>query len=287
MVARGDHRCAWCGDAGRGRSSNSRCGRCSICWRRPISPRPIPKVLQKTFRSGGENFVFGWQNWLSDWMQLLSAGKPARDENFVVGKTVATSRGKVVFRNDLIELIQYSPATDKVHPEPILIVPAWIMKYYILDLSPQNSLVKYLTERRLHRLHDLLAQSRAGGSRDRLRRLSQARRGSRARYRRRYRAGSVKFTRLGYCLGGTLLSIAAAAMARDGDDQVEVDHAARGADRFHRSRRTDAVHQRKPGRVSRRHDVGTRLPRHHADGGRLPAAALERSDLVAARPATI
>jgi polyhydroxyalkanoate synthase len=106
-----------------------------------------PEVLQKAFRSGGENFVFGWQNWYSDWIGLVAAGKrPVGDQAFVVGKNVATSRGKVVFRNELIELIQYYPSTGKVHPEPILIVPAWIMKYYILDLSPQNSLVKFLTD---------------------------------------------------------------------------------------------------------------------------------------------
>src|SRR5258708_17611382 len=105
-----------------------------------------PEVLQKVFRSGGENFVFGCQNRDSDRMRMLAAGKqPAKDRDFVVGETVATSRGKVVFRNELIELIQYYPATGKVRPEPILIVPAWIMKYYILDLSPQNSLVKFLT----------------------------------------------------------------------------------------------------------------------------------------------
>lgn len=105
-----------------------------------------PEVLQKAFRSGGENFVFGWRNWVSDWMRLLSAGKPHHDGNFAVGETVAASHGKVVFRNELIELIQYYPTTGKVRPEPILIVPAWIMKYYILDLSPRNSLVKFLTD---------------------------------------------------------------------------------------------------------------------------------------------
>ena len=105
-----------------------------------------PEVLRRSFESGGDNFVRGWQNFCSDWMRLVSAGLgPVTTGDFVVGETVATSRGKVVFRNELIELIQYYPTTEKVHPEPVLIVPAWIMKYYILDLSPQNSLVKYLT----------------------------------------------------------------------------------------------------------------------------------------------
>ena len=105
-----------------------------------------PEVLQKAFRSGGENFVFGWRNWCSDLMLLLAEDKDGtKDPQFVVGETVATSSGKVVYRNDLIELIQYAPTTEKVRPEPVLIVPAWIMKYYILDLSPHNSLMKFLT----------------------------------------------------------------------------------------------------------------------------------------------
>lgn len=105
-----------------------------------------PEVLDKTIRSGGENLVFGWQNWLADLKQVLQPGKASSSAEFVVGKTVATAPGKIVLRNQLIELIQYAPTTEKVRPEPILIVPAWIMKYYILDLSPHNSLVRYLTD---------------------------------------------------------------------------------------------------------------------------------------------
>jgi polyhydroxyalkanoate synthase len=178
-----------------------------------------PEVLQKAFQSGGENFVFGLQNWCSDLLRLASSGKPSGDDQFVVGKTVATSPGKVIYRNELIELIQYSPTTEKVRPEPILIVPAWIMKYYILDLSPQNSLVKYLTGEGF----TVFAISwRNPGEEDRDVEFDDYRRlGVKAALdtiscimpRRKIHA-------LGYCLGGTLLSITSAAMARDGDNRL-------------------------------------------------------------------
>jgi polyhydroxyalkanoate synthase len=179
-----------------------------------------PEVLDTAFRSGGGNFVSGWQNWLADWMQLLTAGKPASDKKFVVGKTVATSRGKVVFRNDLIELIQYYPTTGKVYREPILIVPAWIMKYYILDLSPQNSLVKFLTG---EGFTVFMISWRNPGAADRDIAFDDYRRlGVEAALAT---IGDIlpgqKIHALGYCLGGTLLSIAAAAMARDDDTRLK------------------------------------------------------------------
>ncbi|OCK53810.1 poly-beta-hydroxybutyrate polymerase [Bradyrhizobium sp. LMTR 3] len=180
-----------------------------------------PEVLRRSFESGGGNFIRGWQNFWSDWMRLVSAGQgPVKSGDFVVGDTVATSRGKVVFRNELIELIQYYPATEKVHPEPVLIVPAWIMKYYILDLSPQNSLVKYLTG---EGFTAFMISWRNPGTEDREVAFDD------------YRKLGVEAAldaiseivpgpqvhALGYCLGGTLLSITAATMARDGDDRLK------------------------------------------------------------------
>ncbi len=105
-----------------------------------------PEVLEETVRSGGANFRRGLQNVLEDAQQ--NAGRPALvdEKAFQVGKNVATTQGKVVFRNELIELIQYAPTQDQVYARPLVIVPPWINKFYILDLQPANSFVKYATD---------------------------------------------------------------------------------------------------------------------------------------------
>src|SRR5258707_2993273 len=88
----------------------------------------------------------GAANLTEDLMRAAAGQGPAEVSTFKVGEKVAVTPGKVVHRTPLAEIIQYAPATDRVRPEPIVIVPAWIMKYYILDLSAANSLVKFLTD---------------------------------------------------------------------------------------------------------------------------------------------
>lgn len=179
-----------------------------------------PEVLDKTTAEGGWNLVRGWQNFIDDWTRLISGRKPEGVEKYRVGETVALSPGKVIYRNRLIELIQYSPTTDKVRPEPILIVPAWIMKYYILDLSPGNSLVRFLTGQG-YTVFMISWKNPDASDRD----LGMG------DYRELGIMATLevisKITKdrpvhaMGYCLGGTLLTIAAAAMARDGDDRLK------------------------------------------------------------------
>lgn len=177
-------------------------------------PMTNPTVLLRTFETGGANIQHGLERALRD---ITSGVQPTMTAQ--VGQDVATAPGKVVYRNHLIELIQYEPTTDSVHPEPILIVPAWIMKYYILDLSPENSLVRYLTEQGftvfMISWRNPTEEDAQCGMQDYLDLGPRAALDVIAE-----QTGTSKVHAAGYCLGGTLLSIAAAAMARDGDDRL-------------------------------------------------------------------
>lgn len=97
-----------------------------------------PQVLARMRETAGSSLVQGLANWREDQRRLFSGGQPAGTEAYRVGETVAVTPGKVVHRTPLAEIIQYAPVTEQVRPEPVVIVPAWIMKYYILDLSPST-----------------------------------------------------------------------------------------------------------------------------------------------------
>jgi len=179
-----------------------------------------PELLKKTVAESGHNLIRGFKHWVEDVGRMGGGGGRApATEQFKVGKDVAITPGKVVYRNRLIELLQYSPQTPSVYAEPVLITPAWIMKYYILDLSPQNSLVRYLVEKG-HTVFMISWKNPDAADRDLgledyvqlgfLDALAQVRR----------IVPDHKVHAVGYCIGGTLLTIAAALLAARRDHSL-------------------------------------------------------------------
>ena len=180
-----------------------------------------PEVLRATADSKGENLVKGLANLLED----LERGKGRLairtvDENaFEVGGNIAVTPGKVVFRNELMELIQYAPTTEKVRRRPLLIIPPWINKYYILDLSPQNSFVRWVVDQG-HTVFIIswinpdasladktFADYMIEGPVAALDAIGEA-------------TGEDRINALGYCIGGTLLACTLAHLAVKDDRRV-------------------------------------------------------------------
>ena len=180
-----------------------------------------PKVLRETIDSKGENLLRGFENLLRD----LEAGKgrlriaQTDMSAFEVGRNVAVTPGKVVLRTELMELIQYAPTTETVHETPLLIVPPWINKFYILDLAPENSFVRWAVEQghtvfviswvnpdaRLSdkAFEDYMAEGPLAAL-DAIERIT----------------GARSANAIGYCLGGTLLAVTLAWLAARGETPI-------------------------------------------------------------------
>ena len=182
----------------------------------PNLPWLNPDVVTTARETEGASLRRGLGNWLHDSTVAL---RGRVDLPMLPGRDVAITPGKVVHRNRLFELIQYAPATGSVRPEPVLIVPAWIMKYYILDLSPENSLAGWLVRQGYT---VFMISWHNPGERDRDLGLDDYREDGVMAALDAVTAitGAERVHATGYCLGGTLLSIAASAMARDGDRRL-------------------------------------------------------------------
>ncbi len=192
-------------------------------WLDTVSPSNFPlsnpEILGRIAATGGRNLIEGAVHFMDDARHIMAREHRPVPPGFALGKVLAATPGAVIYHNDLMELIQYGPSTGKVRPEPVLIVPAWIMKSSILDLSPENSLIRWLVAQG-HTVfciswrnpteteaHWSLEDYRKDGILQALAVINTLLPGT-------------KVHANGYCLGGTLLAIAAATMARDGDDRL-------------------------------------------------------------------
>ena len=181
-----------------------------------------PDALERAVATEGQSLVKGLENLIAD----LEANegelvvKLADDRAFELGGNIATTPGSVVYRNRMMELLQYAPASDKVHATPLLIFPPWINKYYILDLKAQNSLIRWLTEKGytvfIVSWVNPDATYREVGMGDYLEdgfmtAISEVQKIT----------GEEKINAVGYCIAGTTLALALSLMKQRGDDRVK------------------------------------------------------------------
>lgn len=181
-----------------------------------------PEVMEEAMKTRGENFLRGLRNFMDDMErghgELIM--KQADLDYFKVGENIATTPGKVVYQNDLIQLIQYTPATEEVAKAPMLIVPPWINKFYILDLQPESSLIKWLVEQGRtvfviswvnpgqELAHKTFSDYMHEGIFEALEAIEKA-------------TGEKKLDTIGYCIGGTLLGCTLAYMAAKKDKRIQ------------------------------------------------------------------
>ena len=240
-----------------------------------------PELLRETFKQNGANLVRGMEMLAQD----IAAGKGALKirqsdaSKFTLGVDMATTPGKVVFRNDLMELIQYAPTTEQVYKRPLLICPPWINKFYVLDLNPQKSFVRWAVsqgltvfviswvnpdERQALKSFEDYMREGVMAALDAIERAT----------------GERQATAIGYCVGGTLLAhLARLYGAQEGRPDRERDPV-HDASRLHRRRRSQAFRRRGAHSLDRELDGADRLSRRREDGLGLQHAAAERVDLV-------
>lgn len=180
-----------------------------------------PAALREVMQSKGESLVRGMENFAADLER--GGGQLAISQTdlakFKVGENVATAPGKVVYQNDILQLLQFSPTTETVHEVPLLIFPPWINKFYILDLRPENSMIRWLTGRGFtvfvaswvnpdsHQAKKTFEDYMLEGIYDATQQVMT-------------QAGVDRVNTVGYCIGGTLLSCALAHMAAKGDKRI-------------------------------------------------------------------